>query len=159
MTQSHSNTSCCCRNKFRAFKNSCVPSYTRTSYIPSLSHKFVLKNISDYLISVNNFLIFIMYNHKPFLKKSWAWCTINNVNTIRIQQNKFFHMKYSIKKVLIRLPFTRGSSTLKFQMKLTFLMSSSFRGIFSYEEFVYIVYFLELNHKAFYFDINLKFEN
>ena len=52
------------------------------------------------------------------------------------------------------------SSTLKIQMKWTFLMSSSFRGIFSYEEFVYIVYFLELNHKAFYLDINLpKFEN
>ena len=41
-------------------------------------------------------------------------------------------------------------------MKQTFFMSSSFRGIFSYEEFVYIVYFLELNHKAFYFDINLR---
>ena len=102
MTQSHSNTSCCCRNKFRAFKNSCVPSYTRTSYIPSLSHKFVLKNISDYLISVNNFLIFIMYNHKSFLKKL---SMVPNVNNITIQQNKFFHMKYFPRKKVLTKDF------------------------------------------------------
>ena len=94
MTQSHLNTSCWCRNKFRAFKNSCVPSYTQTSY--TLSHKFVLKNISDYLISVNNFLIFIMSNHKPSKKKlsmvhnqQCKYVTILLCTTEQIHMNDF----------------------------------------------------------------------
>ena len=37
-------------------------------------------------------------------------------------------------------------------------MSSSFRGIFSYEEFVYIVYFLELNHVR-HFIMTLNYRN
>ena len=93
-----------------------------------------------------------MYNHKPFEKKLSMVPNVNKYNntTEQILSYEIFH-----KKSINQTSIYQGKFYFKIPMKLTFLMSSSFRGIFSYEEFVYIVYFLELNHKAFYFDINL----
>ena len=84
-----------------------------------------------------------MYNHKPFEKKLSMVPNVNKYNntTEQILSYEIFHKK-SINKTSIY----QGKFYFKIPMKLTFLMSSSFRGIFSYEEFVYIVYFLELNH-------------